>query len=256
MNGESKMEDKCSYFIGWDVGGWNCDRNKKSRDALVVLDSTLKIAGSPWRGNLRDCINQSKDANEFIDSLFDKCKIITHCSNPKVTMAIDAPLGFSQEFLKLATNHEAEHELNASNSNPYLFRQTERILFAKGLTPLSAIKDMIGSQATKGQHVLAKFAPTPIGCGVWTDGSFLKIIESYPSACRKSPHIQKDLNNYAKFASDSPYSDNDKTDALICALVAVLFMDKDNELFLPPSDIPVKEGWIWIPKDVFKKNHA
>ena len=21
------------YFIGWDVGGWNCDKNAKSRDA-------------------------------------------------------------------------------------------------------------------------------------------------------------------------------------------------------------------------------
>jgi predicted HTH transcriptional regulator len=25
----------CSFSIGWDVGGWNCDKNGKSRDALV-----------------------------------------------------------------------------------------------------------------------------------------------------------------------------------------------------------------------------
>jgi hypothetical protein len=23
-----------AFFIGWDVGGWNCDDNSKSRDAL------------------------------------------------------------------------------------------------------------------------------------------------------------------------------------------------------------------------------
>lgn len=26
-------------LIGWDVGGWNCDKNPSSRDALVVLDA-------------------------------------------------------------------------------------------------------------------------------------------------------------------------------------------------------------------------
>jgi len=26
------------HIIGWDVVGWNCDRNRASRDALVILD--------------------------------------------------------------------------------------------------------------------------------------------------------------------------------------------------------------------------
>ena len=29
--------DLDQLFIGWDVGGWNCDKNPTSRDALVVL---------------------------------------------------------------------------------------------------------------------------------------------------------------------------------------------------------------------------
>ena len=40
-------------FIGWDVGGWNCDNNPKSRDAMVVLNAERQIVGKPWRGNLR-----------------------------------------------------------------------------------------------------------------------------------------------------------------------------------------------------------
>ena len=25
-----------THFLGWDVGGWNCDKNGKSRDATAV----------------------------------------------------------------------------------------------------------------------------------------------------------------------------------------------------------------------------
>jgi len=27
-----------AYSIGWDVGGWNCDHNATSRDAIVILN--------------------------------------------------------------------------------------------------------------------------------------------------------------------------------------------------------------------------
>ena len=36
------------FFIGWDVGGWNCDRNRSSRDAIVILDTERRIVGTPW----------------------------------------------------------------------------------------------------------------------------------------------------------------------------------------------------------------
>ena len=48
---------------------------------------------------------------------------------------------------------------------------------------------MIGSQATKGMHVLAKFAPQIESCGVWTDGGF-RAIETYPTACRNTKVIK------------------------------------------------------------------
>ena len=46
-----------SFYIGWDVGGWNCEKNGKSRDAIVILDAALQIVGKPWRGNLRTTLN-------------------------------------------------------------------------------------------------------------------------------------------------------------------------------------------------------
>ena len=45
-----------SFSIGWDVGGWNCDSNANSRDAIVILDDSLDIVGKPWRGSLREAI--------------------------------------------------------------------------------------------------------------------------------------------------------------------------------------------------------
>jgi hypothetical protein len=30
------------FCIGWDVGGWNCDHNPNSRDAIVILDVRVK----------------------------------------------------------------------------------------------------------------------------------------------------------------------------------------------------------------------
>ncbi|GAB2508539.1 hypothetical protein [Microbulbifer agarilyticus] len=54
-----KVDAPDTLFIGWDVGGWNCERNANSHDALVILDQRRNIIGQPWRGNLRDSINEA-----------------------------------------------------------------------------------------------------------------------------------------------------------------------------------------------------
>ncbi len=58
------------FFVGWDVGGWNCDRNTKSRDAIVILDDALRIVGGSWRGNLRIAINASGATRDFVSRIF------------------------------------------------------------------------------------------------------------------------------------------------------------------------------------------
>lgn len=241
------MSDKTTtalYYLGWDVGAWNCDRNPRSRDAIVILDSQLKIVGSPWRGNLRKTINEAQNAISWIRKLFDLCGISNQDEVPIVTMAIDTPLGFSKDFLSLATTLQPFAEnIGESNTNRYLFRHTERYLFQKGLTPLSALKDMIGSQATKGMHALARFSNQSDECGVWTDRNCLTAIEAYPAACKGSAIIRS-LRTHA------PLGHEDKEDALTCALIAYLFSDSRNRLVPPCDQTPQKEGWIWFPKDV------
>lgn len=254
------MRDSDSFYIGWDVGGWNCDNNGRSRDAVVILNSKLEIFGIPWRGNLRTTINEAKNTHDWLQRLFTLCRAELPAEAGRVFLAIDTPLGFSEAFTRLVTRLEEDGQIGQSNTNPYLFRQTEQFLFDHGLTPLSAIKDMIGSQATKGMHVLAKFVPRVTQCGVWTDGELLTAIEAYPSACKGSPLIQESLKRYVAAESIKPpgrlwtegVDHPDKVDALTCAIIAHFFASQSDELARPTHSIPMTEGWIWVPKDVLQ----
>lgn len=234
-----------TFYIGWDVGGWNCDKNGKSRDAIAILDSELALCGKPWRGNLRECINSSRDSREWINCLFELCDL-EHRDFTAVVMAIDAPLGFSEQFARLVCDLRPVDSIETSDTNRYLFRHTERFLFERGFKPLSAVKDRIGSQATKGRHVLAKFARTVAECGVWTDGMSLTAIEAYPSACKQSKSL-KLLRRSGKYRR---LDHVDKEDALICALIASMLKKNRKLLIPPPRDVPEVEGWIWVPTDV------
>lgn len=231
-------------FIGWDVGGWHCDNNRNSRDALVMLNADHAIVGTPWRGNLRESIDSAKTSQDWLRALFDLCRT-NYPETACATLAIDTPLGFSDAFVRLVTRGDPDPRIGEdSGCNPYLFRVTERFLFAHGIKPLSPVKDMIGSQATKGMHVLAKFAPHVVSCGVWGDGHNLKVIEAYPTPCRRSTRIAA-LQPSKAAALDHP----DKTDALLCALIANLFVTERDSLAAPDDDVPTSEGWIWVPKD-------
>ncbi|MCO6429103.1 hypothetical protein [Nitrosomonas communis] len=65
---------------------------------------------------------------------------------------------------------EPEVGAQCISSARWVCARTERLLFGQGLAPLSPVKDMIGSQASKGMHVLARFSRQIASCGVWTDG--------------------------------------------------------------------------------------
>ena len=221
------------------MGAWNCDKNTKSRDAIVILDSNLEPVGNPWRGNLREYINEADSSSEFVHKLFKLCEA-TPPALMSITLAIDTPLGFSEDFISLVTGLKPVKIVGNSSTNPYLYRQTEHYLFEQGQRPLSAIIHMIGSQATKGMHVLAKFAPNVKSCGVWTGDKILTAIETYPTACKGSSTI-KELQD-----KTPAYPHNDENDALTCALVAYLFSEKRELLNAPPESVSKREGWIWF----------
>jgi len=235
------------YFVGWDVGGWNCDKNAKSRDALVVLSEgtgVLATCGKPYRRNLREKLNQRKSLELIIN---DCCGTDIH-SNDRITIAIDTPLGLPVAIEKLLNGKHVSDDLPEQyGKNPYLYRQTERWLFDRGFSPLSAIKDMIGSQATKGMHLLRLLGLRTSNetCGVWTDGR-VTAIETYPAVCQR--------NGKAKAFIDLVSSLNvtghrDICDAACCAVIAYQFECDLSALVSPQDDPPASEGWIWIPRE-------
>ena len=98
------------------------------------------------------------------------------------TLAIDAPLGFPEALISLIRGTAYPGSLEKFAENPYLYRFTERCLFAEGIiNPLSSVKDMIGSQSSKAMHAVARFCPQRVDVGVWSDQQFLTVIETYPA---------------------------------------------------------------------------
>lgn len=83
------QQSRETYYIGWDVGGWNCDKNDSSRDAVVILDTDLQIVGKPWRGNLREDINRATTSSAWLLTLFERCGSSHPVAMADVTLAID-----------------------------------------------------------------------------------------------------------------------------------------------------------------------
>ncbi len=263
----NNVEPSEIFYIGWDVGAWSCDKNRKSRDAIVVLDQDRCQVGKTWHGNLRVIIEAgaeaAESAGEFAKRLLGACDVTSSASHIRCVLAIDAPLGFPIAFQNLIVGGEAvttpskgkRSKERKSIDNRYLFRKTEQLLTKR---PLSAIQDMIGSQATKAMHTLACFNLRRVECGVWADiARTVMAIETYPSPCYSSEIVRKYLPANLQPDGKSPKGlTKDVSDAYVCALVASFFGETLNPSerygFLegPGSDIPCSEGWIWLPKDI------
>ena len=183
------MSEHSTIGVGWDVGGWNCDKNSNSRDALVIVGALGELLGQPWRGNLRHVINEAVNTAEFLTKIFGLCRLTGGFSTSAVTVAIDAPLCFPASLIALLTDGRIERNLGDSAANPYLYRFTERRLATPRNVPLSTVKDMIGSQSTKAIHAIAKFAPTIQSLGVWSDGgtSLPELIQQHVGAGKQGP---------------------------------------------------------------------
>lgn len=229
----------------------------------MILDSAKQLVGTPWRGNLRETFNDACSPQILATKILELCQVSRDPETLfRLLFAIDTPLGFSKAFADLIVSRRAASQIFSSSTNPYLHRQTERFLFERGLTPLSPIKDMIGSQATKGIHFLSRFAPKLERCGLWTDGCWIQAIEAYPSACKQSAEIRAMRSNFYENTGESAILGGpqkrfgiyhqDLEDALTCALVGWSFEHQPSLLAHPPPLIDTSEGWIFVPVDGLK----
>lgn len=251
------MSTTQAWYIGWDVGAWNCEKNATSRDALVVLNPKGELVGKPWRGNLRDTIAAAASYTNWLLTVAKLCQFDENTkavfATQNVLMAIDTPLGFSNELLQLLQGEAVTTPFTASRDNPYLYRHTERELFAHGYSPLSAVKDMIGSQATKGLHLLRKFGFTPSPSGVWQLNQSSQnqcqyhALESYPTVLKTSNTVQQYIEQLRRQTNFNSWH-QDIQDAAYCAIAALLYQQHPNTMATPTKDVTT-EGWIYVPKE-------
>jgi predicted nuclease with RNAse H fold len=251
------------YYVGWDVGAWHCDKNAKSRDALVVLtngSAGLEPVGCPFWGNLREKLVK-KEGAALVESLLHSCDDRAHPDGAHVVIAVDTPLGWPAATTALLASGATVHVPESSNEDPYLFRHTERLLFSAGLQPLSAVRDMIGSQSLKGIHMVQRLGAVQETPGVWTlrtGAGRVDVIETYPAPVwkrRLRDAQEAGLLSSLEARILSPVlraaERADVRDALCCAWVAATFATAPDALRAPDSATPPSEGWIWLPRPIY-----
>lgn len=215
-----------TYYIGWDVGAWNCPRKKfavQSQDCITVLYENKKgelILIWAWMGNVSSqiCASTCGSLFNFINGLIksdNNDNIITKKDNfslqedDKIIVAIDASLGLPQNAVSIANLKDKGYPTEIAQlrtNNPMLYRYTEQwidkyVFNTEGNLPLSAIQDQIGSQATKALYALKKMGfrwnprwnPSKY---IWTteEGKYTAI-ETYPTACRKCISLADNITN-------------------------------------------------------------
>lgn len=134
-----------------------------------------------------------------------------------------------------------------------MFRAQEMALFSRAQRPLSVVRDMIGSQSTKGVHFLRRARLLPSGVGVWARGT-TTAIETYPTAAvanlevgRLTTRLCADMLEREERRRSGAWQ-ADVRDAITCALVAALHRCQPQRLESPGPNAVSTEGWIWLPR--------
>ena len=262
-----------TFYIGWDVGAWHCDRPAGSQDAFCILErkrseKNLNFLGVSRR-NFREHLVNTNDCESFVKAVFECVKTkVQPDVRSNVIVAIDAPLGVPQAFRDLIVNHWPYGRVEKEAiSNRYLYRETERYLNLtnKEIKPLSLVMHQIGSQSTKAIDLLHRLNLRQSGF-TWVDSDDtvdvrFRALETYPAAAEKRrPSLLYDLelrgddNSYKDLLNKPIDKDNrigDSRDALICAVIAAMW-DEDGKLEEPNASscdlhLVKQEGWIWVP---------
>lgn len=241
-----------NLYVGRDVGGWHCDRNPESRDALVVLGlnegSQPTLIGQAWRGSLRTVLSSHRGP-ALLKEMLRLCNVDL-ADAAGVMVAIDAPLGWPAAMLALVNGGGTADVSDKDDGKLYTRRETELDLIRQGFSPLSSVRDMIGSQSTRAIHFLRAAGLPAQPAAVWSDGR-ITAIETYPAVALKharcaSVHKPLFQNLLSQQAITTPAM-ADVRDALACAVVAYLTAEKPESVVKPPAGYPALEGWIIVP---------
>ena len=229
-------ETMSTYYVGWDVGAWHCEKNTKSKDCFCLLDEN-GCAILPYnRSCVSDEILQKECFLDFIRTIFPR-QTFSKCD--EFIIGIDAVFCWPKNFVSLI-NAKGPKDITykptgweGAINNEILFRKTEYIIAHKH-KPLSAVQGQIGSQSTKVIYFLKKygFKVDSSSPGVWKSGKAIAI-ETYPAILDSGDH-------------------DDVTDAKLCAKLARVFHVMPAKLISPETEeekeAAKEEGWIWVPR--------
>ena len=131
-----------TYYVGWDVGAWHCDHNRKSQDALFISDKLNKQLC------IRDQFNK-ETIEDFLNECLDNTSKFT--DEDSFYFAIDAVFSWPKAVLDLLNEAIAKEAIPEKfSTNPFLFRYTEQEISRKlKKQPQSVVQNQIGSQSTK-----------------------------------------------------------------------------------------------------------
>ena len=191
-------------------------------------------------------------------------------SNPeRCLLALDAPLGWPQDFGHALADHAAGDVLQ-KEANLFFRRETDRFVqrtFSK--VPLDVGADRIARTALSALRFLGALSektgfPIPLAWNANFPG--VAAIEVYPAGTLRASHMQSSgykrpdqievrqqmltwLANEAELPEDLslPLEDADALDAMLCVLAGADFLAGKA---YSPTDLALakKEGWIWIRK--------
>ena len=240
-----------TYYVGWDVGAWKCSDKGNSCDAIVWAcdeNQSLPLETKYYIGNIVERINNISMHNIVTE-------LLEAQSTDHVYIAIDAALGWPNEFMLLLNNkHTQQYTPDIKNKcfdNRLLYRDTERDVYVKTgyrILPKSTVGDRIGGHSTKIISILKKGDAIPNKEGIWNytneAGGSITVFETYPTAVK---HFisEKTLEGVFIFKKDEKRSDY--IDAVYCLYIAYEYTKKT--LSAPPPQLDASlEGWIWLPQ--------
>ncbi|ADH98803.1 DUF429 domain-containing protein [Salisediminibacterium selenitireducens] len=241
--------------IGWDVGGW-----MGSNHGLAVCEWIASENSVFWHGSQVGTSLPTDRLMGIGDILAATDSGLSLTETDRVTLGIDAPLGYPVAFQKLL--HEEAHEAvtrpEREIDNPYAYRLTDRLIHRRFMKkPLSASFDRIGNNATVALSHAAEwreegFKRMPHEETAYGN-SLRQLIEVYP-ALVKTGRFKEATEPFRSVMPPLLEVGTDVYDAAICALYALAFSIPEPSRLLKlerPSErdmtLARTEGWIYHP---------
>jgi len=238
--------------IGWDVGGWMGDNHGLAISSGDLIEGTLSWLGEPTELGIPSGSTFSLD--EVVSEVGEK--ELVDLERDRVTVGVDAPLGFPEGFTDFLCRNRYEFTRPEKEIyNELAYRETDRFIYEKfEKKPLSAVFDRLGTNCTAALvHVRRWINQYGFTRQPGDEVGQNNIYEVYPALVKKKgSKIAR--SEFAKILPKSITPGTDAYDAAICSVMSLGAESGDAipavpKFFGPPeiTELIREEGWIYHP---------